>query len=265
MNSKQTIETLFNQATDEGLLGAESQTILIQNLNESVIAGAAGKRAEEVDATEVTLVTVVIDDSGSITAKLLVDAVREGQNALVRALGGSKQQDSILIAQWKLGSVAELIHSYVPVNESVLLDASNYNPSSGTALYDVWMDALASNVAYAQTLAATGTQVRSVALVITDGRDESSRKYRARDCAVLASDLLSSESFHLAFIGVGEQRMFNTVAEEMGFARNSILTASATESEIRKAINFASQSIIRASQGLIRPGANSGFFNAAGP
>lgn len=265
MNSKHNIETLFGQAADDGILGPESQNILMQNLDESVIAGAAGKRAEEVDATEVTLVTVVIDDSGSIAAKRLVDAVREGQNALVRALSGSKQQDSILIAQWKLGHTAELIHSYVPVTDAVMLDQRNYNPASGTALYDVWMAALASNIAYAQTLAATGTQVTSVALVITDGHDEASRQYRALDCTLLAGDLLASESFHLAFIGVGEARMFRTVAEEMGFAKDTILTASATETEIRKAINFASQSIIRASQGLIRPGANSGFFNAKGP
>lgn len=261
MNSKTPdLETLFGQAAEGGILDIGSQQILVQNISANVIAGAAGKAADEIDATEITLVTAVIDDSGSISHARLADAVRGGQNAMVLALRASKQADTVLLAQWKLGHQAELLHSYVPLDQGLLLDDKNYRPRSGTALYDVWMDALASNVAYAQTLAATGTQVTSVALLITDGQDEHSHRHLARDCAKLAGDLLKTESWHLAFVGVGEKRKFRTIAEEMGFPDGSILVADATDSEIRKAINLASQSIVRASQGLVRPGRNSGFF-----
>jgi hypothetical protein len=260
--SKNSLEDLFGAAADDGLIGQQSQQILVEGINDTIVAGASGKAAEDVDATEVTLVTAVLDDSGSIKYSGLTDSVIQGQNALINALNGSKQSDEIMIGQWKLGSTSELVHSYVPLDDAVLFDQNNYNPGSGTALYDVWMEAVASNLAYAQTLASTGTQVTSVALVITDGQDQHSRQYLARDCAQLAKDLLASETFYLAFVGVGEKRKFQTVAEEMGFSKGSILVADATESEVRRAINLASQSIIRASQGIIQPGANSGFFGA---
>jgi len=259
--NSQNLENLFEQAQEDGVLGAASQQVLVENLSPMVIAGASGKSAEEIDATEVTLVTAVIDDSGSIRFAGLADAVRQGQNEMLRALANSKQQDALMVAQWKLGSQSELIHSYVPVADAEALNKKNYNPQSGTALYDVWMDALASNIAYAQTLAATGAQVTSIALIITDGQDQHSHRYLARDCRKLATELLQSETFHLAFIGVGEQREFQVVAEEMGFMPASVLVADATASAIRRAINLASQSIIRASQGLIQPGSQAGFFH----
>lgn len=263
--NQSSLQTLFGEAKDDGILGGASQQILTTNISPSVIAGASGKAAEEIDASEVTLVTVVIDDSYSIKYSGFLNAIVQGQNEMLSALANSKQEDALLVAQWKLGSEAELLHSYLPVSEAARLNGKNYNPSSGTALYDVWMDALASNVAYAQTLAATGTQVSSVAIVLTDGKDEHSTQYLARDCSTLAGDLLRSEMFHLAFIGVGEKRRFLSVAEEMGFPPTSILVADASASEIRAAINMASQSIIRASQGLIQPGSKGGFFQLGSP
>lgn len=262
MNSQTNVNNLFSEALEDGVLGTQSQQILVENINANVIAGANGKAAEEVDATDVTLVTGIFDNSGSIQFSGLTDAVREGQNNLVNTLNQSKQRDEILLAQWKLGASAELLHSYLPLSEALMFDQSNYYPNDGTALYDVWMDALASNVAYGQTLAGSGAMVTSVAVMITDGRDEHSRKYSYRECAELTRDLLASESFHLAFIGVGDESKFRDVARKMGFPDGSVLVADATPSEVRRAINLASQSIVRASQGLIQPGANSGFFAA---
>lgn len=261
-NPSNNIQNLLTGAVDDGIISPASQQILVENINASVIAGAAGKDAEEIDAAEVTLVTVVIDDSNSISYRGNADSIIKGQNEMIQSLLNSKQKDEIMIAQWKLGSKSELMHSYVPVKDAELLNSKNYNPRSGTALYDVWVDALSSNIAYAQTLAATGTQVTSIAIILTDGMDEHSRKNTAADCASITQDVMKSEMFHLAFIGVGNESSFRNVGKSMGFPDQSILVASATESEIRKAINIASQSIIRASQGMIQPGVNSGFFAA---
>jgi hypothetical protein len=253
------LNNLFGQAEEEGVLSAGSKSLLCNNLTHVVIAGASGKEAEEIEATDVTLVTAVFDDSGSIRFGGLAQSVRDGQHALLRALREAKQKDSLLMAQWKLGSQAELVHSYVPIDDAVAFDQHNYNPQSGTALYDVWMDALASNVAYAQTLAATGTPVTSVVLVLTDGLDEHSVRYRAKECRDMARDLLASEQYVLAFIGVGQEKTFRDVAAEMGFPDDAVLVAKATDSEIRRALNMVSQSTVRVSQGLIQPG-NNGFF-----
>ena len=109
-------------------------------------------------------------------------------------------------------------------------------------------------------LRATGTPCRSIVVVITDGADYGSRR-RATECAQISKDLLASEQFVLAFVGVGPDTDFRAVAKKMGVPDGCVMVAtSATPAELRKAFQMVSQSAIRASQGQIRPGANAGFF-----
>lgn len=263
--SKKTIGELKNileDAADTGLISQKALAII--DVNDTVLSGMTGMDIDEIQATEVTLMTFIYDDSGSIRFAKLADAVRQGQNNMVDSIADSKQKDNILIAQWKLGSDAELVHSYVPLDQAVKLDRNNYDPQSGTALYDTWIEALAANVAYAQKLRATGTPVKNIVAVITDGMDEGSRKYRIEDCKKINTDLLLSEQFILAFVGVGksagDETRFRMVAEDMGFPDGSVLTTDSTPSGIRKALNVVSQSAIRASQKAISVTAQNSFF-----
>ena len=140
------------------------------------------------------------------------------------------------------------------------IDARNYQPGGSTALYDTWCDALAANVAYATQMRSTGTPCRSIVVVITDGADYGSKR-RATECAQISKDLLASEQFVLAFVGVGSDTDFRVVAKKMGIPDGCVMVAaSATPAELRRAFQMVSQSAIRASQGQIRPGANAGFF-----
>ena len=265
MASKKTIgqvKDILDEAADEGVLSQAALQVI--DINDAVLAGIDGTAIDDIVATDVTLMTIIIDDSGSINAADLVDAVREGQNMLITALENSKQKDNILVAQWKLGSKSDLVHSYVPVEQAVRLDRSNYNPNSGTSLFDVWCDVLAANVAYAQQLKASGTPVKNVVVVITDGQDVSSRRYRAEDCKRINKDLLLSEQFILAFVGMAEnaqdETLFRMVAEDMGFPDGAVLTVQATPSEMRKVFNMVSQSAIRASQKAVSAAAQNTFF-----
>ena len=255
---KKDVRTLIDQAADEGTLSEESRSLLSGDLGEVVIAGAAGKALEEIAATEVTLLTLLVDRSSSIAARGLEDAVREGQNALVDALAGSREKDGILVALWTFNHGFDVLHSYLPVDEAVRLDASNYAGTGATRLHDIWCDALAANVAYAQRLRDSGTPCRSLVVVITDGEDVGST-HSAADCARLSRDLLASEQFVLAFVGVGNEADFRKVAREMGVPDGSVLVQTdATPSALRKVFQMVSRSAIRASQSRIQPGA--GFF-----
>lgn len=240
--------------------GVVSPGAITGNLGSIVVAGAAGKALEDITASDVTLITLLVDRSSSIADRKLQAAVREGQNALVDAFAGAKERDSVLLALWTFGSDANVLHGYVPVDDAVKLDSKNYRPAGSTRLYDTWCDALTANVAYAQRLRDGGTPCRSVVVVVTDGEDVASKR-TAGDCARLSADLLASEQFTLAFVGVGKDVDFHGVAKAMGVPDGCVLVQTdATPGALRAAFAMVSRSAIRASQGRIAPGARAGFF-----
>jgi uncharacterized protein YegL len=258
-NSQQ-LAALINGSGIDGMSSNLMGNVLTGHLGSLVIAGAAGVAAENIQASEVTLMTVLIDSSSSIKASGLEAAVRDGQNALVNALRDSKEADSILLALWTFDTTAKVVHSYVPLADVTRLDDKNYQGSGTTHLYDTWCAAITANVAYAEDLRKSGTPVRSIVVVVTDGEDVGS-KSRVDECRRITDSVLRTEQFHLAFVGVGNETDFRRVAREMGLADGSVLVQKdATPSEIRKVFGTISKSAIRASQGLVKPGATSGFF-----
>jgi hypothetical protein len=254
------VSQLFASAVATGVLTPATSSLITGNLGALVVAGAAGKALEDITASDVTLVTVLIDASSSINQRGLEQAIRDGQNALLDAFKGAKERDSVLLACWTFNGDLDVLHSYVPVDEATRLDTKNYKGRGSTRLYDAWCDALAANVAYAQRLRDGGTPARSVVVVITDGEDYGSAR-RTADCARLSKELLASELFTLAFVGVGDDTDFERVAEAMGVPKGCILVQKdATASGLRKVFQLVSRSAIRASQGKVQPGINAGFF-----
>lgn len=259
-NSSAKLSDLLNKAVDSGVLSSDTSQLITGNLGQMVIAGAAGMDTEDIMASDVTLITVLIDASSSIGYSGLEQAVRDGQNAMLESFKGSKESDSILLAQWKFNSAQKVVHSYVPVDRAVKLNKRNYRSTGSTVLYDAWCDACAANVAYAEQLRDGGTPCRSVVVVITDGEDTSSRR-RISDCQKISADLLASEQFVLAFVGVGNEADFRRIAKGMGIPKGCIeVQKDATPSVLRAVFEMVSQSAIRTSQGLIQPGTNAGFF-----
>lgn len=251
---------LLTSATTKGVLSPQTQSMVTGNLGPLVLAGAAGKDLEDLDASDVTLVTVLIDASSSIADRGLEAAVRDGQNALIDAFSGAKEKGSVLLACWTFHHEAKVLHSYVPVDEATRLDAKNYRGGGATSLYDTWCDALTANVTYAQRLRDGGTPTRSVVVVVTDGEDVGSKRGPSH-CSRLSRDLLASELFTLAFVGVGTDVDFEKVAKAMGVPDGCVLVQrDATPSGLRRAFQLVSRSAIRASQGRIAPGAAAGFF-----
>jgi hypothetical protein len=234
--------------------------VITGNLGSIVVAGAAGKALEDIDASDVTLITLLVDRSSSIGDRRLTQAVREGQNALVDAFAGARERDSVLMALWTFGTDAQVLHGYVSVDDAMKLDGSNYRPGGSTCLYDTWCDALAANATYAQRLRDGGIPCRSVVVVVTDGEDVGSKR-SAADCARVSAQLLATEQFTLAFVGVGRDVDFHTVAKAMGVPDGCVLVQQdATPSALRAAFAMVSRSAIRASQGRIAAGAKAGFF-----
>ena len=252
--------SLLHAARDSGVLSPGTAQTITGGLGPLVVAGAAGKALEDITASEVTLFTVLIDASGSIAHRGLEQAVRSGEGALLDALAGTRERDAILLALWTFNHDPVVLHGYLPVTDATRLDARTYQATGGTRLYDTWCDGLAANVAYAQRLRDSGTPCRSVVVVVTDGEDTGSRR-SAADCARLSNDVLASELFTLAFVGVGDEAAFEQVAAAMGVPKGCVLVQrDATEQGLRRAFQMVSRSAVRASQGKVQPGVAAGFF-----
>ena len=96
-------------------------------------------------------------------------------------------------------------------------------------------------------------------VVITDGEDCGSRR-TAKDCAKLSRELLASEQFTLAFVGVGSDVDFRAVAKKMGVPDGSVaVQANTSPTALRQLFHMVSQSAIRASRANVTPG-GTGFF-----
>ena len=99
MNQSQPINVndLFQSAHEDGLLSTASMDALdVTDIGTQIQAGL-GIDVDDVTASEVVLVTIMPDDSGSIRFSGNAQAVRGGHNSVLDALAASFQQDNILI------------------------------------------------------------------------------------------------------------------------------------------------------------------------
>lgn len=241
------INQLINSARAEGLISQASAKVLqVTDIGKEIEAGL-GVNIDDVKSSEVVLVTMMPDDSGSIRFGNNTQAVRDGHNQVIEALRTTKQADSILVHNRYLnGSV---LYPYQPISQAILMDSSNYDPNQGTPLYDQTVVLLGTVLVKAQEFAENGVPVRTVTLIITDGEDVHSVRSTAKDCASLIHDMLKSENHIIAAMGMDSGSTdFRQVFQEMGIRDEWILTPGNTQHEIRQAFRMFSQSAVRASQ-----------------
>jgi len=233
------VDSLFQTAHDEGVLSQDALRALtgVVDIGEQIQAGL-GTPAAAVAASEVVLVTVLLDDSGSIRFSGNTQAVRDGHNGVIDALNASKQSGSVLFY-------------------TRYLNAHNYNPNGDTPLYDQTLVTLGTVLAKSQEFADNGVPVRTVTLIVTDGEDTSSRA-GAKKIKPIIQDMLMAETHIVAAMGIGEslqeQSRSHHVFQEMGIRPEWILTPSTDQHAIRQAFNVFSQSAVRASQSAMNFG-----------
>ena len=92
------INSLFDNAHDEGDLSLQSLNALTVNadIGQQIQAGL-GIAVDDVAASEVLLVTLMPDDSGSIRFAGNATVVADGHNLVLEALRESKQSDDVLV------------------------------------------------------------------------------------------------------------------------------------------------------------------------
>jgi len=244
------VSALFQSAKKDGTLSAASlQALSVPDLGAQIQAGL-GVTAENVQASEVTLVTMMPDDSGSMRFAGNSQAVRDGHNLVIDALKDTRKttRDSILVHNRYLNG--DVLYPYSNLDQVPNMDTHNYDPNLGTPLYDQTVVLLGTVLAKAQEFVDAGVPVRTCTLIMTDGADLHSMRAKAHTVKKLVEDMLKEETHIIAAMGFddGGQTDFRRVFREMGIRDEWILTPSKTPSEIRKAFQMFSRSAVRASQ-----------------
>lgn len=235
---------LFQTAHDEGDLSTVSFNLLAApDLGAQMMAGM-GMPAIDIPASEVVLVGVLIDDSGSMGVN--VDVTIEGHNLILDAVKETKQRSGILVTTSYLHGTQ--INAFVQVDQATKLDSTNYNPGGGTPLYDRAIVFLGQMIAKRQECLDNGQSVRCVSLIVSDGADNQSN-HRAQDVAALVADMNRTEEHIIQAMGIDDGfTNFRQIFRSMGIEDRWILTPKNTHGEIRKAFQLASRSSARASQ-----------------
>lgn len=247
-SSSVNVSQLFQAAHSEGVLSpAALQALTVVDLGAQIQAGL-GISVDDVQASEVVLVTVMPDDSGSIQHSGHSRTVCDGHNLVLDALLSSQQKDGILFHTRYLNGF--VLNPFRPLEDVVRMHSKNYDPDKGTPLYDQAVVLLGTVLAKAQEFTRNGVSARTVTLLITDGADCHSQSSRARDVAALVNDLRRAENHIVAAMGIDDGSTdFRKVFREMGIEDKWILTPGQSAQDIRKAFQVFSQSAVRVSQG----------------
>ena len=242
------VGALFGAAADAGALSADTLTTLRGSNLGNQIQNALGVSADAIEASEVVLMTILLDDSGSIRFYAgNTEAVVEGTNLVVEAVTKSKSVGDVLchVAMLNKGSWVP----YTLITDVKRMTTSDLNPNGGTPLYDQAIVTLGTVMAKVQEFRNAGTPCRTVTLLVTDGNDEGSRK-RASDVSKLVRDMLAQETNIIAGMGIDDGRTdFKQVFREMGLEDQWILTPSNDPSSIRRCFQLFSRSSAAATQG----------------
>jgi hypothetical protein len=262
-SSNTAVDQLFQGAQSDGILSPESaQVLAVGDLGAQIQAGL-GITVDDVQSSEVVLVSILPDDSGSISEAHNEQVVCDGHNLVLDALRASKQADAILAHTRLLNG--RVLFPYQPVNKVPKMEqGSNYWAAGGTPLYDQTVLLLGTVLAKAQDFSNSGVVCRTVTLIITDGADLHSKRASASDVAKIVTDMRRAETHIVAAMGIADgQTDFRKVFSAMGIEDKWILTPSNDASSIRQAFQVFSQSAVRASQAAVNfQAASAGGFGA---
>lgn len=250
MSEETNVNELLEGAHSMGILSTESmQTLSLVDIG-AQIQGALGIPALDVQASEALLVSLLIDDSSSISSGDNTQHMIDGQNMIIdQVLGGSRQRNDVLMYTRYLNG--QELHQYCPLHEAVRMDSTNYNPRLGTPLYDQYVAFLKIVLAKVQELANAGLPVRTISMIVTDGCDLHSRAIRTPSlCAPVTRDMLAQEDHIITAMGVDDgSTPFRQIFQEMGLEDRCIFTPGNTAHEIRDVFGLWSRSSSQASKG----------------
>lgn len=209
--------------------------VVIDGLEEVEVANTS---IDEIDSENINLIFVGIDKSGSMCSfePDMIKALGDFKSALT----DSKEADEILVARADF-SDSTVVGGYKRIGEF----DTTYRTGGCTAMFDTIVDGTEKLKEYRDFLKNEGMRVKEVFAIFSDGLDNSSRNDFSK--AKRAVEYLNGEEIVTAFISFGGTA--TQTARDLGF--KNILDVSSSASELRKAFNCLSKSVIENSKSAV--------------
>lgn len=196
---------------------------------------------EEIDSENINLIFLGIDQSGSMSS--FSNDMKHSLNEFKDALTNSKEADEILVARANFEDSID-IGGYKKIDE---FDTA-FRAGGCTAMYDAITEGTEKLKEYRQYLKDQGVRVKAVFAIFSDGLDNSSCS--GFSDAKRSIEFLNNEEITTAFISFGGEA--TNEAKNLGF--RNILDVTSSASELRKAFNCLSKSVIESSKSVVADG-----------
>jgi len=214
---------------------ANSKEIKVDGLDEIEIENTP---IAELETEDVNLMLLAIDVSGSM--EQYEDVMREELEKFKRSIIDSKESEKILVARADFSDFLS-IGGYKKIDEF----DTNFKSYSSTRLYDAIEDGAEKLQEYMKFLRDRGMRVKAVFAVFSDGHDNASKTDFSKAKRII--DELNKAEIVTAFISFGSDAL--DLSMKLGVKNN--LEMGRTESELRKAFNQLSKSLISQSKSVV--------------
>ncbi|MGK0290187.1 MAG: putative secreted protein [bacterium] len=216
-------------------------------------------RPEKLEATEYTLVTIVVDTTGSVWD--FADELLNSLKTVIQSCKKSPRSENLMVRVTNFNNKITEVHGFKLLS---MIDENKYpkiDPSGSTALYDATEDGISSVVTYAQDLVDQDFDVNGIVFIITDGEDNTSKLAKPKSIQKQIQKSIQDEtieSMNTVLIGINTStsssylKRFKTAA---GFTQY-VDAGKATANNLAKLANFVSESISSQSQAIGTGGAS---------
>jgi len=217
---------------------------------------------EKLGATEYTLVSVVIDITGSV--RRFAGELRTCLQKIVEACMKSPRANNLLLRVATFNTDVYEIHGFTPLQDINIADYPEFQPDGLTALRDATGTAIDATLQYAKVLFDQDYDVNAIVIVITDGCDNRSHCRSNDDIRKAIEDANTNEeveSIRTILVGLHDPNITGDIqAREVKAALDAFVAAAgidqfvnagdATAQKLAKLADFVSQSISSQSQAL---------------
>lgn len=212
-----------------------------------------GTSVDDLGATEYTIVTILVDVSGSLNGqeRELERMVRE----VVKTLNVSPRKDNLLVRVVKFNEKDSEVHGFKLLSQININDYDNTISCSGsTCLYDAVINAITATDGYVKTLHQNDYFCNGLIFIITDGEDVGSSNQPSAVATGIANlrktEML--ESLNVILIGMTGNVSSTSLTDfqQQGGLSGYIEFGTVNHNSLGKLASFISKSITVVSQSL---------------
>lgn len=147
-----------------------------------------------------TLIAMVVDRSGSMNS--IVDDTIGGINAFLAEQ--KKDAENVLYTYAQFDTEYEVVHDTLPISDAPLLDRSTFVPRGATALLDAMGQTINRVSSYIAAQADDEKPERVILVIVTDGRENSSRQFTRSAVMELMQDKQDNHGWNVIYLAANQ-------------------------------------------------------------